>query len=47
MPDSEEQEKTEESAAEESRPLAVTHGNQVCGTLVYFSGKYKCTLWAI
>lgn len=29
MPDAEELERTEESAAEEGRPLAITHGNQV------------------
>lgn len=34
MPDAEEQETGEESAGEEGRPLAITHGNQVL-TLVF------------
>ena len=29
MPDTEEQERSEESTVEEGRPLAITHGNQV------------------
>ena len=36
MPDGEELERTEESAAEEGRPLAITHGNQVHYYLAYF-----------
>lgn len=36
MPDGEELERTEESAAEEGRPLAITHGNQVRYYLAYF-----------
>lgn len=36
MPDGEELERTEESATEEGRPLAITHGNQVHYYLAYF-----------